>query len=79
MECGGAYEGGNGASFIHVELPCSKIQIGSPLVFYSNATRGEFEQGRGTIPDHIVTIEPQDLLNNYDRQLEFVKKMINKK
>ncbi len=79
MECGGAYEGGNGASFIHVELPYSKIQIGSPLVFYSNATRGEFEQGRGTIPDHIVTIEPQDLLNNYDRQLEFVKKMINKK
>jgi hypothetical protein len=78
-ESGGAYEGGNGASYIHVELPYSKIQIGSPLVYYSNATVGQFEPGRGTIPDHIVPIEPQDLLNNYDRQLEFVKKLIHKK
>lgn len=79
MECGGAYEGGNGASFIHVELPHSKIQIGSPLVYYSNATRGKFQKGRGTIPDHIVAVEPLDLVNNYDRQLEFVKKLIGKK
>lgn len=79
MECGGAYEGGNGASFIHVELPHSKIQIGSPLVYYSNATRGEFQIGRGTIPDHIVSVEPLDLVNNYDRQLEYVKKLIGKK
>ena len=79
MESGGADEGGNGASFIHIDLPYSKIQIGSPLVFYTNATRGEFQIGRGTIPDHIVPIEPQDLLNNYDRQLEFVKKLIHKK
>ncbi|NOS92834.1 MAG: peptidase S41 [Cyclobacteriaceae bacterium] len=79
MESGGAYEGGNGASFIHVELPKSKIQIGSPLVYYSNATRGQFQIGRGTIPDHIVAVEPSDLVNNYDRQLEFVKKLISKK
>ncbi len=79
MECGGAYEGGNGASFIHLELPHSKIQIGSPLVYYSNATRGQFQIGRGTIPDHIVAVEPLDLVNNYDRQLEFVKKLIGKK
>jgi hypothetical protein len=79
MECGGAYEGGNGASFIHLELPHSKIQIGSPLVYYSNATRGQFKIGRGTIPDHIVAVEPLDLVNNYDRQLEFVKKLIGKK
>jgi len=79
MESGGAYEGGNGASFIHVGLPYSKIQIGSPLVYYSNATHGEFQIGRGTIPDHMVAVEPLDLVNNYDRQLEFVKKMIGKK
>ncbi len=79
MECGGAYEGGNGASFIHVELPHSKIQIGSPLVYYLNATRGQFQRGRGTIPDHFVAVEPSDLVNNYDRQLEFVKKLIGKK
>jgi hypothetical protein len=79
MESGGAYEGGNGASFIHLDLPHSKIQIGSPLVFYSNATRDEFQIGRGTIPDHIVAVEPLDLVNNYDRQLEFVKKLIGKK
>jgi hypothetical protein len=79
MESGGAYEGGNGASFIHLDLPHSKIQIGSPLVFYSNATRDEFQRGRGTRPDHIVAVEPLDLVNNYDRQLEFVKKLIGKK
>lgn len=33
-ETTGAYKGGNGNSFIHLELPDSKIGVGTPLVLY---------------------------------------------
>ena len=79
LEAGGAYEGGNGASFIHVSLPHSKIQVGTPLVYYNNTTRSGYEHGRGTMPDHIVEVQPQDLLNNFDRQMAFVKNLITRK
>jgi len=76
VEAGGAYEGGNGASFIHVTLPHSKIQVGTPLVYYNNATRHGYEHGRGTMPDHEVEVQPKDLVNNFDRQMAFVKSLI---
>jgi hypothetical protein len=76
MEAGGAYEGGNGASFIHVSLPHSKIQVGTPLVYYNNSTLKGYDRGRGAMPDHVVEFQPEDLLTNFDRQTEFVKKLI---
>ncbi|MBS1554834.1 MAG: peptidase S41 [Bacteroidetes bacterium] len=79
IEAGGAYEGGNGGSFIHVNLPHSKIQVGTPLVYYNNATRPGYEVGRGVMPDHIVEVQPKDLVNNFDRQMAFVKSLITSK
>jgi hypothetical protein len=76
VEAGGAYEGGNGASFIHVNLPHSKIRVGTPLVYYNNATLPGYVRGRGTMPDHEVEVQPQDLVNNFDRQMAFVKSLI---
>lgn len=77
-EAGGAYEGGNGASFVHLALPNSKIQVGTPLIFYQNAVSTSQQKGRGAMPDYQVLVQPQDLITNYDRQLEFVKEMIRK-
>jgi hypothetical protein len=76
VEAGGAYEGGNGASFIHINLPHSKIRVGTPLVYYKNATRPGYQHGRGTLPDHVVEVQPQDLVDGSDRQMTFVKSLI---
>ena len=78
-ESGGAYQGGNGSNFIHMTLPNSKIQIGSPLVYYQNAVDPDILKGRGTIPDYQITFKLKDLQTNYDRQLEFVKALIKSK
>lgn len=75
-EAGGAYEGGNSGSFIHVSLPHSKIRVTSPLVKYENAVTPLEPSGRGTLPDHFVTMQPDDLLTRFDRPLEFVKDLI---
>lgn len=78
-EAGGAYEGGNGGSFIHLELPHSKIYVGTPLVYYQNAVGTVLEKGRGTMPDYAIDIGIDDVLNHTNSQLEFVKKLIQEK
>jgi hypothetical protein len=75
-EAGGAYEGGNGASFITLTLPHSNIQVHTPLVSYQNAITPVEPQGRGTLPDHSVFMRPEDLLTRQDRPFEFVKALI---
>ena len=78
-ESGGAYDGGNGASFIHLELPYSKIYVGTPLVYYQNNVMPPAQKGRGTLPDYEVPITLENLLKHTDSQLEFVKSLILKK
>ena len=78
-ESGGAYQGGNGGTFIQMTLPNSKIQIGSPLVYYQNAVGLGVPKGRGTIPDYQVSFKLEDLRTGYGRQLEFVKGLIKSK
>lgn len=77
-ESGGAYEGGNGSSFVNFTLPNSMIAINTPLVYYQNAVKPTQPRGRGTMPDFNISIKPEDLLEDYDRQLEFVKELIRK-
>ena len=75
-ESGGAYEGGNGSSFIHLDLPHSKINVGTPLVYYNNAVGEVNPKGRGTLPDYNVPITVDDILRHTDSQLNFVKELI---
>ncbi len=75
-EAGGAYEGGNGSSFINLELPKSGIQVSTPLVYYDNAVPEPKQKGRGTMPDHYVPLELNDLLINSSPQMRFVAKLI---
>ena len=77
-ESAGAYEGGNGSSFISYALPNSGILLRSPLVAYQNAVAPPSLVGRGTLPDFRITMQQEDLLNNFDRQLAFVKEMIQR-
>lgn len=76
QETPGAYDGGNGSSFIHLELPYSKIFVGTPLVSYQMENGVSKHDGRGTIPDYTVAFTIDDVLQHRDAQLEFVKKLI---
>ncbi|MBC7922111.1 MAG: peptidase S41 [Ferruginibacter sp.] len=75
-ESGGAYEGGNGGSFINLKLPHSGIEVTTPLVYYDNAVGEPHQKGRGTMPNHTVSFTLDNLLKNTDDQLDFVKKLI---
>jgi C-terminal processing protease CtpA/Prc len=77
-ESGGAYEGGNGGSFLHFELPHSKIKIGSPLLYYDNAVNPPAQKGRGTLPDYEVPNNYNDLFKGIDTQLNFILELIRK-
>lgn len=77
-ECNGAYEGGNGGSFLHFDLPNSKISFGTPLIYYDNAVTPVEPKGRGTMPDYPVDWKMQDLMRGLDTQLNFALELIRK-
>lgn len=78
-ETAGAYEGGNGGSFLHFYLPNSRFYVGSPLIYSENAVEPRAEKGRGTIPHHVVLSTIEDILSGRDAQMEFVLKMIGER
>jgi len=78
-ESGGCYEGGNGASFITMTLPHSKISVSTPLIHYENAVVPVALKGRGTLPDIEIPQKVDDLLIGRDTVMEFVKERIRKK
>ncbi|UFH54780.1 S41 family peptidase [Spirosoma sp. KNUC1025] len=77
-ESGGAYEGGNGSSFINLELPKSGIQVSTPLVYYNNAVPELKQKGRGTMPDYFVPLTISNVLNHTAPHVTFVKELIRK-
>ncbi|MBC3783885.1 S41 family peptidase [Spirosoma utsteinense] len=77
-ESGGAYEGGNGSSFINLELPKSGIQVSTPLVYYNNAVPEPTIKGRGTMPDHNVPLTIDNVLNHTAPHYDFVRKLIQR-
>lgn len=77
-ESGGAYEGDNGGSFLHFDLPNSGIAIGTPLLYYDNEVKPRKLKGRGVIPDYTVVATIDDVLAARDTQLEKVIELIRK-
>ncbi|QMW01726.1 S41 family peptidase [Spirosoma foliorum] len=75
-ESGGAYEGGNGGSFITLDLPKSGMQVTTPLVYYNDAVPEPKQKGRGTLPDYNVPTTRTNILTHTDAQLNFVTKLI---
>lgn len=78
-EAGGNYAGGNGGSFIPLNLPHSNIRISIPLVYYDNATKPPVEKGRGVMPDHEVPDDINNILKGIDTQKEFAFDLIRRK
>ena len=76
VESGGAYEGGNGGSFINLTLPKTGIQVTTPLVSYNTAVPEPERTGHGILPDYYVPIAIDNVLNHTDSQWEFVIKLI---
>jgi len=77
-ETGGAYEGGNGGSFLHFDLPHSKISFGTPLLYYENDVVPPLLKGRGTMPDYPAPNKMDDLLKGSDTQLNFALALIRR-
>lgn len=78
-ETNGAYQGGNGSMFIKMSLPNSGIFINSPLVSGYQELKTQKIKNRGIMPDYLVDLKREDLLNKYDRQAEFAKDLIRKR
>jgi hypothetical protein len=77
-ESGGAYEGDNGGSFLHFELPNSGISAGSVLIYYNNGVRPRELKGRGVIPDYPVQATIEDILEAKDPALQYTLELIKK-
>lgn len=75
-ESGGAYEGGNGGSFLNFELPNSKMYVRTPLVKVELEVIELPVKGYGVMPDIEVRFKQEDLLIRNDRQLKYVINLI---
>jgi hypothetical protein len=80
-ESGGAYEGGNGGNFIHLELPSTKIEVGVPIVTGETNVDIPKQKGRGTMPDYFISYTMEEILKNTakDKWNNLLKELINKK
>ncbi len=78
-DSGGAYEGGNGSTFINYQLPNSGISSNTPLVKYEMAVKPAAEIGMGTIPDYTILPNLEDILSGRDAQKEFVYQLIRER
>ena len=77
-ESGGDYHGGNGGDFAKLKLPNSNIHVQIPLTNYvMNSQEKQFE-GRGTLPDHQVSLTISDFLIMKDQELEKALYLIKK-
>ena len=78
-ETGGGYYGNTSGSFIKLTLPNSKITARIPICKFVVATnKNENPIGRGLFPDYYIQPTISEYLNNYDAEMEFTKKLINK-
>lgn len=70
---GGNKQGINGGNYFFLNLPNSKIEIDIPVYFQSPLKN---EKDESVVPDIAVKKEIDDIGNNFDREIETIKKMI---
>jgi hypothetical protein len=70
---GGNLQGINGGNYFFLYLPNSKIEIDIPVYFGAPQTP---QKDKSVIPDILVRKRKGDLGNNFDRELETIKKLI---
>lgn len=69
-ESGGTIDGDNSGGFAIVKLPNTKLTLAIPLLRYHMHLKGNYDKGRGIIPDIKVTNTVQEQLNNQDAVLK---------
>ncbi|TPN87963.1 S41 family peptidase [Aquimarina algicola] len=77
-ETGGGFQG-NTSGLMPVTKVYPNMEMIIPLQKYTNAVDENINVGRGTIPDHHVPLTLENVMRNYDEQLEYVKQLIKKK
>lgn len=73
---GGSKQGINGGSYFFLYLPNSKIEIDIPVYFQSPLKP---QRDESVIPDVPVKRHPDDIGNNFDREISTIEKMISGK
>ena len=69
-ETGGASEAHN-ASVISFVLPNTKTTVDIPLRRYYQPVKNK-RQGRGVVPDKIIRLTKEDMINNFDQPISYI-------
>ena len=78
-ETGGGYYGNTSGSFITYALSNTGLSGRIPLCKFAVETnKNEIPFGRGLLPDFKIQPTIEEYLNNYDAEMEYTKKLINK-
>ena len=78
-ETGGGYYGNTSGTFLNFTLPNTGLKGRIPLCKFVVETKEyKIPFGRGILPDYQVQPTINEFLNNFDAEMEFTKKMINK-
>lgn len=72
---GGNKQGINGGNYFFLYLPNSRIEIDIPVYFQAPLNRQKYA---GVIPDILIKKQPNDIGNNFDREIETVKNLLKK-
>ncbi|ELM3645182.1 hypothetical protein ABF176_002559 [Flavobacterium psychrophilum] len=79
-ECGGGFYGNTSGFSIELTLPNSKLHIKIPLLkFVVDVNDKNMPLGRGVLPDYEVQPNYENFINGRDTEIEFTKKLIEKK
>ncbi len=72
---GGNKQGINGGNYFFLYLPNSRVEIDIPVYFQSPL---KTQKDESAVPDILVKKQPDDIGNNFDREVDLVKKLIGK-
>lgn len=61
---------------LYYELPNTGVELAVPILKYNNLTKMPKDAGRGIVPNHKVSIRPEDLVSGEDRVLDFTLELI---
>jgi C-terminal processing protease CtpA/Prc len=75
-ESGSTFTGSTSGFMPYLVLPHSSLQLCIPLVKYVMAVPQETQNGRGVEADQTISMKPEDLVNEKDRVLETLWKLI---
>ena len=78
-EVGGGYYGNTSGMEIRLTLPNSNISVRIPLLKFVVDIKGDIPFGRGVLPNYSVEPTFEEYITGIDTELEFAKKMTEKK